>query len=96
MKDYLGTGYLFYANPKTYPDWKWAERFAICMNITDSTYINKPVWRWKVKDGTYKDYIFEIDREIGLQVVVRNAIPKSILHDLMPISPMRAIEPKKQ
>lgn len=87
--------YLFYANPTTFPDWKWEERFAVCMNIETSWYKNRPVWRYKIKRGQYKDYIFEIPKEEAYKVVVRNAIKGSDCPDLIPISAMKSIEPIK-
>lgn len=95
MKDSIGASYLFYANPKTFPDWKYSERFAICMNISTSYYRDKPVWRYKIKKGAYQDYVFEIEKEKAYRVVIKNAIPGSECPDLLPISEMTSIAPKK-
>ena len=94
-KDLMRASYLFYANPTTFPNWKYAERFAICMNTETSWYKNKPVWRYKIRKGVYKDYIFEISKEKALEVVVRNAIAGSECPDLLPISEMNSIIPTK-
>jgi len=43
--------------------------------------------------GSYKDYIFEIEKEKAHQVVIKNAIPNSDCPDLLPISEMNKVEP---
>ena len=86
--------YLFFANPTSFPDWQYEERYGVGLDIDLAWYRAKRVWRYKVLKGSYKDYVFEIDREKALKSVIRGAIPSGKCHDIIPISEMVKIAPK--
>jgi len=85
--------YLFYANPISFPNWKYENRFGVGLDIDRAWYKEKPIWRYKVLKGSYKDCILEIERDKARQVVVRNAIPSGSCHDLLPVEVMKMEKP---
>lgn len=66
-KDYQERDKFFYCVPRLFPNWEYPSRLAISISLDDNSakgeWRNKPVWRWKIKDG-----IYEVDRNKGIEL----------------------------